>query len=386
MKPRLKPPAPVRDLFANLSASSRTLGSVILFEPGPQRRSRGRGSNWSPNRQRAAEITKLIHHRHGGRCDTDDGHAYLTAVLPALIEEVGGLAATSCEAQIRTWAAISVPLMTPAEVAACIAEARKRNARRSLHWSARQIGDLLRLSTTERETLDIRTVWPANMTKAKFEDYTRARNTARKRTAARASGARPQSESVERQKPWIALDMSRRTYYRRLAAGTLPAHGTTSSGLDTKYLQDRKDRCHGANHTLADPAMRLGSASRSVDADGHAAGGKARAVRRGSAAALPLPDGEVWTQGDLLEDRSRIGSVAQEIRTCLQAYAGGPMTSDQRQAMRDLMRHLNVNHREFGNLIGISRQQVTNATRARGSDGFGWAAAANLRGLLAVAA
>ena len=110
------------------------------------------------------------------------------------------------------------------------------------------------------------------------------------------------------------------------------------------------------------------------------------AVRRGGAVALPLPDGEVWTQGDLLDDRSRIGSVAQEIRTCLQAYAGGPMTSDQRQAMRDLLRHMGVTHGQFGNLIGVSRQQVTNTIRARGNDGFGWAAAANLRQLLAVAA
>lgn len=386
MKPRLKPPAPVRDLFAKAGASSGTLGSVILFEPGQRRRSRGRGSNWSPNRQRLAEVTKLIDHRHGGRCDTDDGYAYLEAALPALIELAGGFAATSFEAQITAWASFSVPLLTADEITTCIIAARKRNADQRLHWTARKMGELLRLSIAEREHLEIRMIRPAGMTDRQFADYTRARDAARKMAAARKAGSRPQAESAERQQPWIALGMSRRTYYRRLAAGTLPAGGTTSSGLDTKYLQNRTDRCHGANHTLADPAMGLGSASRIGSANGHAAGGKARAVRPGRPVAPPLPGGEAWAQGDLLGARFPAAAVLKLIAAHLADYAGGPMSPVQRCAVRDLMRHMNLKHGQFGRLIGLSRQQVCNSTRPGGSDGFGPAAAANLRQLLAVAA
>ncbi len=101
---------------------------------------------------------------------------------------------------------------------------------------------------------------------------------------------------------------------------------------------------------------------------------------------MPLPGGESWTQGDLLGDRRRIGSVAASIAASLRDYQGGPMRPDQRQAARDWLRHMDLSHREFGSLIGLSRQQVTNSLRARGSDGFGREAAANLRKLLTVAA
>lgn len=386
MKPRYRDPNPSLLDYAKASASSGTLGSVILFERGPQRRSRGRGSNWSPNRQRLAEVTKLIDRRHGGRCDTDDGYAYLEAALPALVELAGGFAATSFEAQITAWASFGVPLLTADEIATCIIAARKRSTHQRLHWTARELGELLRLSIAEREDLEIRMIRPAGMTDRQFADYTRARDAARKLTAARKAGSRPQAESAERQQPWVALGMSRRTYYRRLAAGTLPASGTTSSGLDTKYLQDRTDQCHGASQTLADPAMGLGSAKRSVGANGHAAGGKARAVRPGRSVAPPLPGGEAWAQGDLLGDRFPAAAVLHEIVAHLADYGGGPMTSVQRCATRDLMRHMNLKHGQFGRLIGLSRQQVCNSTRPGGSDGFGPAAAANLRQLLAIAA
>ena len=340
------------------------------------------------NRQRLAEITALIDHRHNGPCDTHDGQEYLTAALPALIEEAGGLAATNCEARVVTWSSISLPLMKRAEVRACLAEARERNARRKLHWSAGRLGDLLRLSIAERETLDIRTIWPAEVTKAEFQAYTRARDAARKKAHRTAAGARPQEHSAERERPWTALGMSRRTYYRKQAAGTLPtaaqASGTVSSAIGRNYLQSGTDQCHEGRQTVPGPA-RKDSPSPIVGADGHAAGARTRAVRRGRAVASPLPGGEALSGGDLFGNRP-IGSVVVETTASLRDYAGGPMRPDQRQAARDWLRQMGWSHGEFASLIGLSRQQVTNSLRPRGSDGFGREAAANMRRLLEVAA
>ena len=38
-------------------------------------------------RQRLAEIERLITYRHGGSCDTDDGELYLRAAMPHLVAE-----------------------------------------------------------------------------------------------------------------------------------------------------------------------------------------------------------------------------------------------------------------------------------------------------------
>ncbi len=121
MKPRLKPPQPVRDLFQGPAPTA-----FVDLRARPRRR--GRGSNWNQNRQRLSEITNLIQHRHGGPCTTDDGEAYLRAALPALIEEAGGVAASECGTRIAAWASVSLPRMTSVEVAACVDEARRRNA------------------------------------------------------------------------------------------------------------------------------------------------------------------------------------------------------------------------------------------------------------------
>ncbi|GJE45700.1 hypothetical protein AEGHOMDF_4900 [Methylobacterium soli] len=73
----------------------------------PRRKSR---SNWTLNRQRLAEIGKLIQLRHRGACDTDDGEAYLSAAIPALVELAGGFEAEGCESRIHEWARLGCGL------------------------------------------------------------------------------------------------------------------------------------------------------------------------------------------------------------------------------------------------------------------------------------
>jgi hypothetical protein len=59
-------------------------GVVLGYQHRPVR---ARGTPWSFVRQRLVEIEKLIGHRHGGPCDTDDGEAYLRAALPHILAQ-----------------------------------------------------------------------------------------------------------------------------------------------------------------------------------------------------------------------------------------------------------------------------------------------------------
>ena len=54
------------------------------------RKHKGKRQAWSIDRQRIAEVQKVIHHRHGGACDTDDGPTYLRAAMPHLLRLYGG--------------------------------------------------------------------------------------------------------------------------------------------------------------------------------------------------------------------------------------------------------------------------------------------------------
>lgn len=378
MKPKKPPPQPVRDLFEKpTSLFSDLLLGVDLRD---RKRARSRGSNWSLNRQRLAEIARLIQLRHAGPCDTADGPIYLTAALPALIEELGGLAATDLLAKVTAWAWDAAPPMTSQEIKDALDDARDRNAGRRLHLNAREVGDLLELTVAEREALDIRSIRPAGMGDAAFANYQRARDAARKREDRNSNGVIPNAESAAKTRPWIALGIGRRTYYRRLTAGTLPDRGTDLSAIETKSLWVRTDQCHRAEPTVLGPARKTG-ASRGVGAGGHAPGGKTKAVRRGRAVEMPLPGGEGWTRGDLMSNGGRVGSVTTAMPPCLSQYEGGPMTSEQRLATRDWLRRAGWTHEEFGRLIGLSRQAVTNAIREHGSDGFGQRAASNMRRL-----
>ncbi|CAO4138192.1 hypothetical protein [Methylorubrum extorquens] len=55
------------------------------------------------------------------------------------------------------------------------------------------------------------------------------------------------------------------------------------------------------------------------------------------------------------------------------------MAADLRQAVRDAARVRGASHQQLADVIGLSRQQVTNSLRERGGDGFGRNAASNLK-------
>lgn len=246
-------------------------------------------------------------------------------------------------------------------------EARDRNARGRLYWNAPDLGTVLHLSVTERETLGITKARPRGMSAKQFKVYQRSRKTAAEKARRIAAGAAAREHSDAQTKPWEALGVSRRTFYRNRKAMPEIARGTNSCPPDTKYLQATTAQCHEVKPPLQVPA-RQASPSRIVGADGPSPKGIPRTVRAGHAVALLLPNDGV-SQPDLLAEFQPLGIVAN-------AYLGGVMPPELVLAVRAAQRARLVTQETVARSIGISRPQLANAMQGR--FGLSQSAAANL--------
>lgn len=335
---------------------------------------RNKRSNWTGDRQTLHEIGSVIHGRHLGPCDTDDGDTYLRAALPWIIAKAGGFLADDLERHVTDWCRAAVPRLDLGAIRGCLAEAQERDGRQRLWWSAQDLGDLLRLSTDERERLRITRIRPAGMTARKFMAYQRAREAEKAKARRVAKGATPREQSKAQLEPWVALNMSRATYFRRQQAGTLPAQirdrETVSSAPGTKYLQPVTGQSHVAERTVPDPA-RKASPSRSVGAVGHTPGARTRAIPAGHAVALPLPQEGVFEHPDLLG-----GGEWKHLNEVVTAYEGGVLPDPLKRAIRDAQRVRQMTQQALADQIGISRPQLANALQGR--FGLSRSAAANL--------
>ena len=375
-------PAPplMFDIFDRIAAEAiagrerEQTRTVAVHKERAIRGRRNRRSNWTGDRQTLHEIGNLIQHRHRGPCDTDDGEAYLQAALPWLVAKAGGFLAEDLREHVTGWAAAAVPRLGPDTILEAIAEAQEREGRRRLWWSAQDLGDLLRLTVAERERLRITRIRPAGMTARKFAVYQRAREAQQAKARRIAKGAKPREQSKAQLEPWVALDMSRATYFRKQKAGTLPAQirdrETVSSSPGTKYLQPATGRSHVSEQTAQGPA-RSARSSLSVGAVGHAPGGKARAIPPGRAVALPLPDDGVFEHPDMLG-----GGEWRQIGAPLSDYAGGVLPDVLVRAVRDAQRVRQMTQQAVADQIGISRPQLANALQGR--FGLSRSAASNL--------
>lgn len=335
---------------------------------------RNKRSNWTGDRQTLHEIGSVIHARHLGPCDTDDGETYLRAALPWLVAKAGGFDADDLEQHVADWCRVAVPRLNRSAIRGCIAEAQERNGRQRLWWSAQELGDLLRLSTDERERLQITRIRPAGMTARKFAAYQRAREAEKARARRIAKGATPREQSKAQLEPWEPLGMSRATYFRHQKAGTLPAQirdrETVSSSPDTKYLQPATGQSHVAERTAPGPARKLRPIL-SVSAVGHVPGAKVRAIPPGRAVALPLPEEGVFEHPDMLG-----GGEWRPVGAPLSDYAGGVLPDALVRAVRDAQRVRQMTQEAVARQIGISRPQLANALQGR--FGLSRSAAANL--------
>lgn len=173
-----------------------------------------KASSWTPAKQSLREISKLLRARHGGPCDTDDAVVWLKAAIPFIAEITGGIDAPKFAGRLDGWCFEFLPKVRDAEIEDATEEARERAQQGRLFWSAGALGDLLRLTTTEREEYRFRMMRPGGMSDADFKAYQRLRKTEHKKAARLRDGMAPQEASLSRTKPWEAMGISRAQWYR----------------------------------------------------------------------------------------------------------------------------------------------------------------------------
>ncbi|MGH6672349.1 MAG: hypothetical protein ACRECV_10310 [Xanthobacteraceae bacterium] len=122
--------------------------------------------------------------------------------------------------QMHYWVKLRAPWMHPDEAEKLIG----RVIAFPLKFRADTLGKRLGLTEVERSRLGIRTIGSIDMTAAERKQARRLRQRQRDRARRRDRGAKPradwlQANSISREKPWEALGIKRRTWYRRRAAG-----------------------------------------------------------------------------------------------------------------------------------------------------------------------
>ena len=161
---------------------------------------------------RAAELTTLLHHRHGrGALPCDD--AGMTAAR-VLVHHLARL--RDAPRRISDWLNRYAPWLDLASRERLIRDATEC----PIKWSADKIAWKLRVTIDERITLRLKSIGAISTTAAQRIAATTKRKVAAKRQQRRDTGAKPraayEANSLARSKPWLALGISRATYYRRM--------------------------------------------------------------------------------------------------------------------------------------------------------------------------
>jgi hypothetical protein len=139
---------------------------------------------------------------------------------------------------IPAWARLWCPWLGKDECDTLIADVALKRER----WGADALGKLMRLDDATRTLLGITSIGAFDITKAKRAKRAKRKDAAYQKARRAKAGAAPHADSADRAKPWEALGISRRTYYRKRASGTL---GTNSSAADRLYMATTNP-CHTA--------------------------------------------------------------------------------------------------------------------------------------------
>jgi hypothetical protein len=183
-------------------------------------------------RLRLGNLRTLFRYRYGPVFPNDDAarEDLRELLLPI---SVGANASIKMERAIEVWA----PWMAPDEATQLIDDI---NLTPIYHRkpTASTLGQRLRLTNAERERLRLWTIAAHDMTPEQAAEYRRAKEAARKRRYRQSRGGKPRAEyeaaGINQIKPWLALGISRRTWYYRLKANC-----TTSSALKLVTTEDR---------------------------------------------------------------------------------------------------------------------------------------------------
>jgi hypothetical protein len=113
--------------------------------------------------------------------------------------------------------------------------------RRPIRLNADNVAKLIGLNNATRNHLAITTIGAIDCGRTKRKTRRRNNDAARHRALRAEAGAKPHATSLAQTKPWKALKVSRRTYFRRRQNGT---GGTNSSAAIPTVLVVKTKQCH----------------------------------------------------------------------------------------------------------------------------------------------
>jgi hypothetical protein len=150
-------------------------------------------------------LRKLFELRHGDHLpDTADGRRHLFALL----QNLAGLQFSNARTLVREIERLA-PWMSEEEMLDTI---ERIGRRRTTHRGA-TLGKIVGLVDAEREACGCWSIWPIDLSLAEAKLRAKANNRECKTKSRRAAGARPQSESLARTKPWVAAGMGRTKWF-----------------------------------------------------------------------------------------------------------------------------------------------------------------------------
>jgi hypothetical protein len=159
---------------------------------------------------RVTQLQRLFAARYGRQLPDDDAGKDDAFVM------VNALAwRPNAHRRIPAWLSLWAPWMTSTEVQALTTKVIAKPIR----WGADKLGKRLNLTEAERYRLQITTIGAVDVDKAQRLARRRERARLRDQERRRSAGAKPRAEyeaqSISRSKPWQAMGISRRTWYRR---------------------------------------------------------------------------------------------------------------------------------------------------------------------------
>jgi hypothetical protein len=184
-----------------------------MTHPAQSRKGGHKGAPFDFCKKRAREIAMLILHRHRGLPGTADRSIYLEAVAYNLKPRNGDL-----EFALANWARRLGADLPAREINRIVKKIRTKPRR----FKSDTLGKLLRVTYDERTALKLSTIGCYDVSKAersrRRKERRRLKEQGRRRDKGAISREQYLTNSLSRQRPWLAEGTSRRTWYRRRAA------------------------------------------------------------------------------------------------------------------------------------------------------------------------
>lgn len=169
-----------------------------------RRRQRKKGSRPPIAKLRAGELSRLFFTRYRGTIlpDDDAGRADALIMINHLIMLADG------KRQVLDWCRRCAPwFLDHAQL--LLDELIKRPRK----YRADPLGQLLNLTSEERDRLKIHTIGAVDLDREQRKQRRREKDKKAKQEKRRAAGATPRAQSISQTKPWLALGISRSKWY-----------------------------------------------------------------------------------------------------------------------------------------------------------------------------